>query len=83
MAEYACGILHELKSSLHFSDMRLGSTQGANASLGIKVMSYLMLLRVSILEQRTFHQIQPELTGQRQMSLEIMPHFHELNLKEP
>ena len=81
--EYACGILHELKSCLHFSDMRLESTQGTNAGLGIKVMGYLMLLRVSILERCTFHQIQLELTGQRQMLLEIMPHFHELNLKGP
>ncbi len=57
--------------------------QGANAGLGIKVMSHLLLLRVSILERRTFHQIQLELTGKRQMLLEIMTHFHELNLKEP
>ena len=83
MAEYACGILHELKTSLHFSDMRLESTQGAYANLGIKVLSYLMLLRVSILERRTFHQIQLQLTGQRQMLVEIMTHFHELNPKEP
>lgn len=80
------GIEHfwrQLKSSLHFSAMRLESTQGANAGFGIKVMNYLMLLRVSILERRTFHQIQLELTGQRQMLLEIMTHFHELNLKAP
>lgn len=40
-----------------------------------------MLLRVSILERRTFHQGQLQLT--RQMSGEIMEHFHELNPKEP
>ncbi len=83
MAEYACGILHELKSRLHLSAMSLESTQGAYAGLSIKVMSYLVLLQVSILERRTFHQGQLELTGQRQMLLEIMAHFHELNPKEP
>ena len=80
------GIEHfwrQLKSSLHLSAMRLESTQGASAGLGIKVMSYLMLLKVSILERRTFHQIQLQLTGQRQMLVEIMEHFHELNPKEP
>ena len=65
------------------SDMSLESTQGAYAGLGIKVMSYLMLLQISILERRTFHQGQLQLTGQRQMLLEIRAHFHELNLKEP
>lgn len=80
------GIEHywrQLKSSLHLSAMSLESTQGANAGLSIKVISYLMLLQVSILERRTFHQIQLELTGQRQMLIEIMTHFHELNPKEP
>ncbi len=73
----------QLKSSLHLSNMSLESTQGAYAGLSIKVMSYLMLLQISILERRTFHQMQLELTGQRQMLLEIMAHFHELNPKEP
>ncbi len=63
--------------------MSLESTQGAYAGLGIKVMSYLMLLQVSILERRTFHQIQLQLTGQRQMLVAIMAHFHELKPKEP
>ena len=80
------GIEHfwrQTKSSLNLSDMSLQSTQGAYTGIGIKVMGYLMLLQISILERRTFHQIQLELTGQRQMLLEIMTHFHELNLKEP
>ena len=72
----------QLKSSLHLSAMSLESTQGAYAGLSIKVMSYLMLLQVSILERRTFHQIQLELTGQRHLLLEIMTHFHEQNPKE-
>ncbi len=63
--------------------MSLRSTVGAYAGLSIKVMSYLMLLRVSISECRTFHQIQLELTGQRQMLLEIIEHFHEQNPEEP
>ena len=42
-----------------------------------------MLLRVSILERRTFHQERLQLTRQRQISSEIMEHFHELNPKEP
>lgn len=63
--------------------MSLESTQGAYAGLGIKVLSYLMLLQVSILERRTFHQIQLQLTGQRQMLVGIKAHFHELKSKEP
>ena len=80
------GIEHfwrQLKSHLRLSTMSLESTQGAYAGLSIKVISYLMLLQLSILERRTFHQIQLELTGQRQMLLEIMTHFHGLNPKEP
>ena len=80
------GIEHywrQLKSSLRFSDMRLESTQGACAGLGPKVMGYLMLLQISILERHTFHQGQLELTGQRQMLLEIIEYFHGLNVKEP
>ena len=80
------GIEHfwrQLKSCLHLSAMSLENTQGAYAGLSIKVMSYLMLLQISILERRTFHQIQLELTGRRQMLLEIITHFHELNPKEP
>ena len=80
------GIEHfwkQLKSRLHLSAMSLESTEGAYAGLTIKVMGYMMLLQVSILERRTFHQIQLELTGQRLMLLEILTHFHEQNPKEP
>ena len=72
-----------LKSSLHVSDMSLQSREGAYVSLGIKVMSYLMLLQVSIAERRTFHQIQLQLTGERQMLMEFITHFHKPNPKEP
>ena len=72
-----------LKSSLRVSAMRLESRQGAYVSLGVKVMSYLMLLQISIAERRTFHQIQLQLTGERQTLLDFMTHFHQLNPKEP
>ena len=72
-----------LKSSLHVSAMSLESRQGAYVSLGIKVISYLMLLQISISERRTFHQIQLQLTGERQVLMEFMTHFHKPNPKEP
>ena len=72
-----------LKSSLRVSAMSLQSRQGAYASLGIKVMSYLMLLQISIAERRTFHQIQLHLTGERQMLTDFMTHFHTRTPKEP
>ena len=72
-----------LKSSLCISTMSLQSREGAYVSLGIKVMSYLILLQVSISERRTFHQIQLHLTGERQILTDFMTHFHELTPKEP
>ena len=72
-----------LKSSLHVSAMSLESREGAYVSLGIKVISYLMVLQISISERRTFHQIQLQLTGERQTLIELMAHFHKLNPKEP
>ena len=42
-----------------------------------------MVLKVSISERRTFHQIQPQLTGERQTLIEFMAHFHKTNPKEP
>ena len=71
------------KSNLHVSAMSLESRQGAYVSLGIKVMSYLMLLQMSISEQRTFHQIQLQLTGERYTLTELIAHFHEIIPKEP
>ena len=72
-----------LKSSLHLAAMSLESRQGAYVSLGIKVMSYLMLLQISISERRTFHQIQLQLTGERHTLSELIAHFHEIIPKEP
>ena len=72
-----------LKSSLHVSAMSLESRQGAYVSLGIKVISYLMLLQISISERRTFHQIQLQLTGERYTLRELIAHFHQIIPKEP
>ena len=72
-----------LKTSLHVSAMSLESREGASVSLGIKVMSYLILLQVSIAERRTFHHIQLQLTGERQILTEFLTHFHQLIPKEP
>ena len=71
------------KSNLHVSAMSLQSREGAYVSLGIKVVSYLMLLQISISERRTFHQIQLQLTGERQTLIELIAHFHEIMPKEP
>ena len=72
-----------LKTDLKLSKMSLEGRQGGYASLGVKLMSYLLIQHLSRLTHKTFHQIQLELSGQRQMLLEIMTHFHEPNLKEP
>ena len=72
-----------LKSSLRVSAMSIQSREGAYVSLGIKVISYLILLQVSISERRTFHQIQLQLTGERQTLTDFLAHFHELIPKQP
>jgi len=72
-----------LKTNLHVSAMSLQSREGAYVSLGIKVISYLMLLQISISERRTFHQIQLQLTGERHTLIELIAHFHEIIPKEP
>ena len=72
-----------LKTNLHVSAMSLQSREGAYVSLGIKVMSYLMLLQISISERRTFHQIQLQLTGERHILTDFITHFHTITPKEP
>ena len=72
-----------LKSNLHVSAMSLQSREGASVSLGIKVISDLIWLQVSIAERRTFHQIQLQLTGDRQRLTDFITHFHQLIPKEP
>ena len=76
-AEYACGILHDLKTDLRLSSMSLEGKQGASANLGLKVLSYLLIQQVSRLTRKTFHQIKLELSGQRQMLSTLSEHFHE------
>ena len=72
-----------LKTYLRVSAMSLQSREGAYVSLGIKVMSYLMLLQVSISERRTFHQIQLQLTGERHILTDFITHFRTIIPKEP
>ena len=47
LAEYACGILHDLKTDLKLSSMSLEDRQSASANLCIKVISYLLMQQVS------------------------------------
>ena len=79
LAEYACGILHDLKTDLKLSAMSLEGRQGAYVNLGLKVMSYLLIQHVSRSVRKTFHQIQLELCGQRHMLSTLSAHFHEHN----
>ena len=72
-----------MKTNLHVSAMSLQSREGAYVSLGVKVISYLMLLQISIAERRTFHQIQLQLTGERQILRDFITHFHTITPKEP
>ena len=72
-----------LKSNLRGFAMSLESREGTYVGLSIKIISYLILLQVSISERRTFHQIQLQLTGKRQILIDFMTHFHELTPKEP
>ena len=55
--------------------MSLENRHGAYANLGVKVMSYLLIQQVSRSGRNTFHQIQLELTGQRQMLSVLSEHF--------
>ena len=58
--------------------MSLESREGAYASLGVKVLGYLVFVETG----RTFHQIQMELSGQRELFLAMMVHFHERDAGE-
>ena len=57
--------------------MSLEDRQSADANLGIKVLSYLLMQQVSRLTRKTFHQIKLELCGQSQMLSTLSAHFHE------
>ena len=62
---------------MKLSEMSLSSRNGAYASVGIKVLGYLVLVNMRVSTGRTFHQIQLELSGQRERFGAIMAHFHE------
>ena len=62
--------------------MSLESREGAYASLGVKVLGYLVFVNMSKETGRTFHQIQMELSGQRELFLAMMVHFHERDAGE-
>ena len=71
-----------LKTDLRLSAMSLHHRNGAYGTLGIKVLSYLMIQRVSRSTRLTFHQIKLQLSGDRQMLSIIAAHFHEPNPQE-
>ena len=66
-----------LKTDLQLSSISLENRDGAYASLGIKVLSYLFIQDVSRSVRKTFHQIQLELSGQRHLLSTLREHFHE------
>ena len=66
-----------MKSNLKLSEMSLSSRRGAYASVGIKVLGYLVLVNMRVSTGRTFHQIQLELSGQRERFGAILAHFHQ------
>ena len=71
-----------LKTDLRLSAMSLHHRNGAYGTLGIKIISYLMIQQVSRSTRLTFHQIKLQLSGDRQMLSIISAHFHELNAQE-
>ena len=72
-----------LKTDIHVSAMSRQSREGDYVSVGVQVMSYLMLLQISISERLTFHQIQLQLTGERQIRTDFITHFRTITPKEP
>lgn len=71
-----------LKTDMRLSAMCLHHRNGAYGTLGIKIISYLMIQQVSQSTRLTFHQIKLQLSGDRQMLSIIRAHFHELNPQE-
>ena len=71
-----------LKTDMRLSAMCLHHRNGAYGTLGIKIISYLMIQQVSQSTRLTFHQIKLQLSGDRQMLAIIRAHFHELNPQE-
>ena len=71
-----------LKTDLRLSAMSLHHRNGAYGTLGVKVLSYLMIQQVSQSTRLTLHQIKLQLSGDRQMLSTISAHFHEPNTQE-
>ena len=71
-----------LKTDLRLAAMSLHHRNGAYGTLGIKILSYLMIQQVSRSTRLTFHQIKLQLSGDRQMLSIISAHFHEQNTQE-
>jgi len=72
-----------LKSIVHLSAMSLQGRDGAYASLGVKVLSYLLLVSVSMVTGLTPQKIILFLSGQRERFLEVIEHFHQANPQFP
>ncbi|MCG9127307.1 hypothetical protein JT359_06850 [Candidatus Poribacteria bacterium] len=66
-----------LKTILKLSKMSLETRKGAYATLGVKVISYLLLQHVSQSVGKTLHQTQLELSGRRHILSDLSQHFHE------
>ena len=66
-----------LKSIVGLSAMRLQKRDGAYASLGIKVLAYLLLVNLSMATKLTLQKIILALSGQREMLIEVIEHFQQ------
>ena len=69
-------VWHHRKTDLNLSSISLEGRQGAYATLGIKIVSYLLLQQVSRSMRLPFHQTQLQLSGKRQMLSTLSEHFH-------
>ena len=66
-----------LKSIVGLSAMRLRGRDGAYASLGIKVLAYLLLVSLSMATGLTLQKIILALSGQRDSLIEVIEHFQQ------
>ena len=66
-----------LKSIVGLSAMRLRGRDGAYASLGIKILAYLLLVSLSMATGLTLQKIILALSGQRDSLIEVIEHFQQ------
>ena len=66
-----------LKSIVGLSAMRLQRRDGAYASLGIKVLAYLLLVSLSMATGLTLQKIILALAGQREKLIKVIEHFQQ------